>query len=604
MPLPGPAMHCAPLLNGGYRREECLCAGGAVNTGTASPMLERNLAALRHRSPTPRGSNSFRRGPAGDERTQENPAPDHSPALATALAVARPADDIRRCLTRTGDVSMEMSAGGGIFRALHSRYAPWKESATHSAAVPEECPLVVQFGLGGGFLPRQILADHPAATVVVVERDIPVLRTILEHIDFSEHLASRRLHLFSDAPSFSAWLQRHLPLVAAREIPIFDLPPWTDEPRHRETFRRYRETAHQAIAGAAGERAIMERFGLRWLVHTAENTLRSMNTATPPHMPQFTGGSAVVLGAGPDAERCSPAGETRYIAVDTVYPLMRHRGVQPLAVVSLDPQCWTTLHLRSVGASPPYLMIDPGAPPGAARDLPVENLWWLGTTHPLHQLLRAAGAPLVPMDHPIRSVGEAAVLVARAMGLNAVLQGMEGSAPRGKTYARGTWHYNLARRRAGRATPEEHFFAAQVYPLLEGETDSSRDTHPAGPVFTSAAMQTRRTVIEQLTSTPAPPGYRNPREGHGVSAADRFDAPQFWEHHIQQLDTLLDVLDTRQGGISVWREHLGPHGIAHIPAWHALNRRHRMRGNTSFLPPEGAIREVRTFLFGVLRRYS
>ncbi len=500
-------------------------------------------------------------------------------------------------LTRRGEATIAARGDDGAIRQLHSLYDPWREARRECATLPGWCPAVVVFGLGGAFIPRHILSEHPEATVVVADRDRLVLAYITEHIDLSAELRSRRLVLVTSPQELTTALSEASLFTCSTEIPLFELRPWTEEPLHLNCFHEFRRTLQIFQNEREGELTTMKRFGVRWLVNTLRNSDRFVGGATRQHLVQlFNGTTFTLLGAGPAAEQNRERGAP-VVATDTILPLLEQQKIVPRVVASLDPQCWSALHFRRGVPERSLLALDPATPAGVSSHGSHRSVIWVGSYHPLHQLLYTWGAPFYMLPQPARSVGEMAVLLVRSFGGKAELLGMDGTAPGGKTYARGTWHYSLARRRSSRTTPEEQFFASQVYPHMQ-PISSVGSAAPPGLEFSTTALLQRRDHLRRLNHAP------ELEQAILVPLARRFDPERFWQEHLGELDRVLARLqniDVTCIPAHALRELLGPHGIAHLPAWHGLSRRRAPADCISFLYT--ALERVRAFVFSSLRRY-
>lgn len=516
------------------------------------------------------------------------------PAVAAAIASAEPSRILRPVTTRDGlrglsmvideaETDAEQRGGTGekrssVERALHSRYDPRREATRVAAsALPHPVETVVIFGIEAGFLARHVVEHYRSATVIVVERSWGVIRTALEWIDLSSELGGGRLHLAITAADLVQLLDEvHLPLLGDRAATI-TVPPWVEARGNRQHFRACARALEEKIRIEQADAGTIRRFGRRWLAHTLLNTRRMNNTRdhTRSHTPAVErleavvrGRPVTVLAAGPGLdrhlERTIDGGTVDTIfAVDTALPALIQRGIAPAAVVTLDPQSWSTLHFRKTLPRGTILLSDVGAPPQVIRDIPPEQLVWYFGRHPLHQLLYLAGAPLFKLPAPVESVTEAAVVIARGLGAASVkVHGADGGFPRGKTYARGTYHYTLALRAATRIAPVEHFFAYRTYPGTNQYENSD------GPFFSTPDMSTRARSLENLVESSEAPALGYPRKD------DFFDSNRFWSDHLEQLQVLLEKLATRRAAIppqdpalstNELMKILGPHGIAHLP---------------------------------------
>ncbi|POR01808.1 hypothetical protein AU468_07585 [Alkalispirochaeta sphaeroplastigenens] len=549
------------------------------------------------------------------------------PDLARGVRNAQPSRELTTFTTRDGHTSFRLTGDHGE-RSLHSSYAPMREaekivarlSALSSGKAPPATLIIL--GLGGGFLVRAGLEALPGTTLIVVERSHGVLRTILEGTDLSREILTGRLFLALTPREAAATLEAvHLPAIrdGVQTIP---LQAWTEAPGNREHFRSCLEAIRRTLQALGQDGATISSFSRRWLSHTLHNSYRFSSPASPPtplgRLRERTRGNlASVLAAGPGLdswlEKLDRPPLAPLIATDTALPALLQRGILPTAVVVLDPQAWSLLHLRSVLPDQTWLLADAGVAPGLTRAVPGERLVWYCGNHPLHHLLRQAGASLRLLPRPPESVTEAAVLLAPALGAARVeVIGSDGGFPRGTTYARGTYHYSLAHRRACRLFPEEHFFGCRVYPDHSLSSHTPSPASQAIPFFTTPAMANRRERIaraleivprEIASREASPPPERSP------VPQEPFNPQAFWELHLRELHQARQRLRALgredQLPAQVILQALGYHGRAHLPL--LLRRQGVPCGQSP--PPRGTwiagkLEEIGAFILEESNRYS
>ena len=344
--------------------------------------------------------------------------------------------------------------------------------------------------MGAAFIPREFLSQHRTGSVIVTERSYATVRTILKEIDLAAECGSGRLRVATTPEELIAAIESvHLPMIRDG-VQSVELTPWVSRDANRDHFAALHETIPATLRGIAEEIATMRHFGRPWLAHTVENTFRISWNAVPRRIDEFRRKTdhlpARVLAAGPGLDAwfaAPPPADDKMpeVTVDTALPAVATHGRQVLAVVSLDPQGWSPLHFRRVPLPAAYLCGDIGISPRVTATgnsfIPVAS------NHPLHQLLRNHGFPMLPATTST-NVTEAAVTVLRSVGSRDVeVIGADFGYPHAKTYARGTYHYGLAFQQARRPlSPQESFFAGQVYPRTEMDASASF------PLFRRAGM--------------------------------------------------------------------------------------------------------------------
>nr|MDA3949639.1 hypothetical protein [Spirochaeta sp.] len=285
------------------------------------------------------------------------------------------------------------------------------------------------------------------------------------------------------------------------------------------------------------------------------------------------------------------------IAVDTALPAIAAHGRPVLAVMSLDPQGWSPLHFRRTPVPAQYLCGDMGISPRVTATAP--PLIPVSSDHPLHQLLRSHGFSMLPAAGST-NVTEAAATVLRSAGSSSVdVVGADFGYPRAKTYARGTYHYALAFQQARRLSPEESFFAGQVYPHTQMDTAESH------PFFRRPGMAIAERSLRSVVRNTAPASEPvNPGPGGTGSP----NPTRFWEAHIEELSAVSSRIE-RLGPLSTPEilVHLGTHGRSHLPVLPALELLANRHGESDTDPMErisSGLTDVRAFIFSHLCRYS
>lgn len=505
-------------------------------------------------------------------------------------------------VTRRGDITITATSSGGTRRNLHSPYDPWKEAERQCQSLPSYAPVVVVFGVGAAFIPRHIISRRQESTVVAVERDPETLRMILETIDLSRELQSQRLHLACREDHFVKILQEVLLLAPRGMPPTLELAPWVQDEANRPAFGTFGDVYTAVLREREGELETMERFGVPWLGHTLRNTLtRDLGRACGAQ--RIAGELAkrvvTVVGAGPQVET-SPL-ENTVVAVDTITPTLKERHVVPVLIASIDTQSWSALHFRATLPGAPVVAMDLAVPPGVHRHIPDDQCLWIGSSHPLHQLLYSAGAPLTTLPVATTSVGEAAVALVRHFGGKIhSTTGLDGTAPGAKLYARGTWLSQRAHRDASRLSPAEHRLTALVYDDMS-PLPRAKDKPTS---FTKPSFRARAAAIQAMAQSRQPDQFP-PHRPPGSRGSRPFDARAFWHTHARELQAVAQRLRAA-GDLSVLpvatiHQVLGTAGIAQLPTAIALHRRRTEQALVLTLPE--TFEKISTFLFSVLNRY-
>ena len=423
----------------------------------------------------------------------------HNPTLATALRASAhqsKQSPVVLVKARGGGYSARLTTGDRPW--LHSAYHPEREADRRVHTVPTAATLVCH-GLGAGWIPRAYLREHRRSTVIVVEPSIAALRESLGVVDFHEPLESSRLVLVRDAQELRETLLRvHHPSIADG-VARYALPGRGADPACTQIFHECASVISETLQEIAAELATLRRFGRSWLTHTVINSRRLASTSLAEGLnalPQILADIEAVGAAGPGLDRAIARGVVepqRTLAVDTALPALRARGLIPSAVVSLDPQGWSILHLRDPLPSPSVLVADLGVAPAVLTS--AHRLVLLASRHPLHQLLATQFPVLLRLNQGMQSVTELAVFLAPGTRTLQVY-GADGAFPRGQTYARGTYHYGHHLQRQHRLAPLPGLFAAPLYRTARAHADAD-----GNPVFTTPQMSEQHSALQACIAT-------------------------------------------------------------------------------------------------------
>lgn len=488
-------------------------------------------------------------------------------------------------------VTVRLPAGE---RAIHSAYSPLREAARRIAGTEETATLVL-LGAGAMIDARLAIEERRAQSVIVAEYDSAVWRTILEYVEIGHLLSTGRLLLADGEETTAEALHTAHHAAIADGVGVRELRAWTGIPEHRERFAELRRCVSATVEAQAEDLASYRRFGMRWFRHILRNTLVDTPVDRFHDLSAHLGGRRVtVLGAGPTAEHY-PVGteDGPVIAVDTVYPMLRRRGIVPDAVVSVDAHAWSSLHLRTPPGRGTILIADLGVSPRLVAGARTGG--WVPITggHPLARLLSDAGAVVYALTLPYSTVTDAAIQVARAAGAAAIqLLGVDYGYPRAKSYARGTYHYDLFTRNAHRLASQESQFARFVYSRVVG----SSGTPPFFPLPGAEAARRRHIgLIENDLSFKNYSATKN--------ASPRFAPCPFWLNHLERIEEATDRL-ARAGDLATPEIIAvgGPHALAHLPVHAAIGSRTATgeRGAAAF---SATLRSIRTIVLASLSRY-
>lgn len=488
------------------------------------------------------------------------------PELARRIRHASPNDRLRSAVARDGSTIFQARLHREE-RTLNSRYDPGREAARRIAGTENAATLVV-FGAGAMIDARIALEGRPEQAVVVADLGPSVWRSILEAVPIDDLLASGRLRLADTSPSLADGIHAIHHAAIRDGVTMRELRSWTELPDNRDRFADLERALADTLEAQAEDLAAYRRFGTRWFLHILRNSLLVPPADRYPELvDRLHDREVVVLGAGPSIESfLDNPGSAPIVCVDTAYPALRRLGVVPDAVVTVDAHAWSALHLRQPVDRSTILVSDIGVSPRYART--PHGTVQVSGGHPLADLLGWAGSPLRRLPIPYTSVTEAAILIARAAGAGSIrLLGFDVGYPRAKTYARGTYHYDLFARHAVRRNPQEARFAQFVY-----RRNLPRIGSP--PFFPLPGADAIRRRVEYLIETEF--DFKNMlRNGRS-----NFDRCAFWADHRENLDKAIPGLAAVEDRSPVTERSTpeiltiaGAHGCAHIPFHAARSQR-------------------------------
>lgn len=403
-----------------------------------------------------------------------------NPGLAARIRQAEPNPDILFTAARTGDL---VPCARGLSRplALHSLADPRREGERMAASL-EGAGFVVALALGAGYHLIPLLQRPDLAAILIIEKDPATLKALLGGPDMRALLSDPRVLVAAEenpAGIERLVLSAYIPALAG-DLRTLPLRPWCEhEKAYFQSAAAGVRAAAEAIRADVGTQA---RFGKRWFANIVLNLRQAENAPDPAPSRR----EALVTAAGPSLEGCLPEiasrrAEATLIASDTSFPALAAAGIRPDVVLSIDCQLYGYNHFLSspLGGAP--LLLDLASPPLLARLSP--RCSFFASRHPLCEYLARRWKPLPTIDTSGGNVTHAAVSLAAQLGAHRVtLYGADFSYPSGKSYARGTYLYDVFGSRSLRCEPLESSFFAFLFrsgdAAREGMGGSFRYTTP------------------------------------------------------------------------------------------------------------------------------
>jgi hypothetical protein len=243
--------------------------------------------------------------------------------------------------SKAGEMTIALENGAGK-SYLHSRYRPVEEARKLVEGVDVEKAVYAVHGLGLGYH-VEALFDRvsDAALVVVLEPDLKLIRTALEHRDYSRLISTGRLIFITEADrgAMLMKLAGHQALVSVGFAFVTHAPSLQVQPAF-----------HAAMQKMLSEYVAFCRTGINTLVLngrlTCENIARNIawyvgcpgiNELRDRHKGQ----PAIIVSAGPSLRKNKhllkeAVGKAVIIAVQTTLQPLLEMGIEPDYVTSLD----------------------------------------------------------------------------------------------------------------------------------------------------------------------------------------------------------------------------------------------------------------------------
>jgi hypothetical protein len=346
---------------------------------------------------------------------------------------------------------------------LHSLVDPEREAERLERAQPAG-GFIVALGLGAGYLLKRYLASSSTTGLLVVEYSAPLLRSLLEELDFSELFIDERFSLLLDPSPETlgeAILSMYIPPLSGdiRSLPLrgrVDLEP--------EAFMRAADTLKTVLGSISDDYSVQAFFGKLWFKNAVRNLFMAERSSAP--LPPIR--RAAVTAAGPSLEdqipalRDAKASGVFVIATDTSLPVLMGKGLVPDAVVSIDCQHISYYHFLGGIADGLPLILDLASPSTLCRL--GNSVRFFSSGHPFCAYVSSHWRPFPALDTSGGNVTHAALSLAEALGAEStLLAGADFSYPEGKSYARGAYIYGYFGQSHSRLTPLEALFSGFLF---------------------------------------------------------------------------------------------------------------------------------------------
>ncbi len=465
------------------------------------------------------------------------------PHLAARISNTKPDESIQFVTSKSSHLVPAQSDGKRI-APYHSRFDPIREGERYLGA---DSGFLVVLGLAGGHHLRPILEQSQVSNILVIEKNIAMVRAVFETIDLTDLLSDPRVNILVDA-SFPAIAQRVLDLylpTLSGDLSTISLQSRVNlEPRYFQDALRAVRTSIDRIAD---DLTVQSRFGVKWFHNTLANLAKADET------PRILGPikRAIVTGAGPSLEDQIPQlkkakANTCLIATDTSLPCLTAHDIIPDLVLSIDCQQVSYHHFLSGLPAHTSLVLDLASPPVLTRL--TDRLIFFSSGHPFSQYLSQTWRSFPTIDTSGGNVSHAALSLAARMGAREIqLLGVDFSYPEGKSYARGTYLYPYYRSSENRFQPLEN---SSFSFLLRGANIIREKTGGFFRYTTNSMLAYKErmeiAIGEIGVRVTAPPGRGLPLEIkrtkplRSTSAGFRFPQPEFLQPESESHESWRD----------------------------------------------------------------
>lgn len=384
------------------------------------------------------------------------------PQLSAQLGYTRPSRSIEFMTARSGEEIPVLNRDGKAV-PLHSRYNPVREGEKLLSTVSGGGFLMV-LGLGGGYHVLPFLKERGITHIVIIDKDLEMLRGVLERIDLRELLLDPRVKLLIDKPPGEIQdfiLKNYIPAISGglNSISLFSRINM-----EADYFKQVVGASKEIISPIADDYTVQVKFGQKWFINTITN-LEAAEKSTTLLRPLS---KVIIAGAGPSLEeqmgriKKLMTEDTFLIATDTALPTLLSYDVIPNTVISIDCQQISYHHfLKGLPPKVP-LVLDLASPPVLTRQ--TDNLIFFSSGHPFSRFVTNYWRKFPAIDVSGGNVSHAALSLASLLGARTIyLAGVDFSFPGGKTYSRDSYQYSYYRSLENRLTPLESAFFTSIF---------------------------------------------------------------------------------------------------------------------------------------------
>ena len=429
------------------------------------------------------------------------------------------------------DLTIETAASGAPTLAIrglhvHSPRDPQREGQrlAESLVAGGENPAApaVVLGFGLGYAAQSLAELAPQRPIIIVEKNISILRLALEQRDLTS-LLSRNYVAFVPGGSgegiikvlsfFEKNTDEHsAPLIVRNRALTSIDEQWYDTVENRIRAWAMRDDVNMAT---------LKRFGMRWV----RNIWRNMDAIRNlPGISRLTGLASepnplpvFLAAAGPSLDCVAPLLPEIHqrcivVAVDTSLRFMQRSGIHPDFALVVDPQFWNSRHLVRCESPRTRLIIESAVYPPVLQ-LPCKGMYLCGSLFPLGKFVEERVNPKGALGAG-GSVATTAWDFARMLGARQIwIAGLDLSYPGLKTHFRGALFEERALAESKRLNPAETW----LYHALRDGIPFTAPSMSGGQVLTDRRLSLYASWFEN--NFRQNPGIRNYCLGEGGGLA-------------------------------------------------------------------------------------
>ncbi len=385
----------------------------------------------------------------------------HNKEAAAELTKGDISDRIRFKVSKTNLIVPVFEVNGREY-SLHSMFDPAKEAQRYADSIKGGGYIVV-FGLGAGYHIKALLEKPDVNGILIIEKDIDIIKKILTRIDMSDIFSDSRISLLIDKTSefISDYLpSNYLPAVTG-DFRTLQLRSRVES--EKEYFLSIFTKIQDVLDTLSDDYTVQTWFGKRWFINSISN-LKAAEKSFSVLRPQK---NICIAAAGPSLEIhldhiLSHRDESYLISTDTALSCLLKNSIVPDLVISIDCQHITYHHFMAGYPREIPLVMDLASP----RYLTglSDNVIFFTSGHPFSRYVNRNWRKFPYVDTSGGNVTHAAISLADSLGArNIYIYGADFSYPEGKSYARGTYIYPYFSSRNRRVKPIESSFYDFLY---------------------------------------------------------------------------------------------------------------------------------------------